>query len=375
MASSMRGGGSERQVWLLTKHLDRGRFQPFLYLTHLEGHYLDQIPSDVPILHCETKSSGSRLYFPGRHLRQQSLALTELVTQHSIDVVYDRTFHMTLLAGGLPRSVRRVSTIVSPPHLAVPFVEKRFVFLKRKRLRNSYLRSDSIIAVSQAAADSAQDYYRLGNKPIHVIRNGVDHVGLRSQTLESRPKDRSAQGLDHSRQLLCVGRMTEEKGHADLLQAFSLLRRESAQPVQLKLVGDGPLRSSLQELARQLDLDDAVQFVGASSSVASEIATADALVLPSRFEGLPNVVLEAMAIGTPVIATRAGGTPELQPDRPTAFWAQPNDPESLKQALLEFMQNPFSANEQSEAALKLIQSEHDLNDSIRRIEAQLAPQS
>lgn len=376
MASSMRGGGSERQVLLLAKHLDRSRFEPHVYLTHREGSFLDQVPDDVTIHSPANQEKPPGIYIPGRQLRRQAAGVKDLVQRFSIDVVYDRTFHMTLLASNVPGSVRRVSTIVSPPHLAVPFVEKRFVGLKRWRLASAYRRSHCVIAVSQAAADSAASYYGLPPQSIQVVRNGVDAKGLREQADQQARKLKDQplaeeQGRDTHR-LLCVGRMTEEKGHADLLQAMAcMLDQKPELRLKLRLVGDGILRQSLEEQTRTLNLSRMIEFAGHQDSIAGEIKNADALILPSRFEGLPNVVLEAMAIGTPVIATRAGGTPELQRDRPTAFWAEPMDPPSLSHAIQCYLESPSLAQQHAEAARDLIESDHDLKNSIHQIESHL----
>ena len=96
------------------------------------------------------------------------------------------------------------------------------------------------------------------------------------------------------------------------------------------------------------------------------------MILPARFEGLPYIGLDAMAIGTPVIATRAGGTPELQRDRPTAFWAEPMDPRSLSQSIQNFLENPALAREHADSATELIKTNHDLEKSIHQIESYLA---
>lgn len=365
MVSSMRGGGSERQVLLLAQSLDRNRFAPHLYLTEAAGDFLDQVPDDVPIHSFDQCSDHSGVYFPGRQLRRQTAFLRDVITDQSIDVVYDRTFHMTLIAGKAAAGVRRVSTIVSPPDLAVPLVEKRFVALKRRRLAEAYRRSDVVVAVSKLAASAAETYYGLPEDSVVVVKNPVDTTRLHPRTAETR------ENRSQETRLVCVGRMTQEKGHADLIDALAIAldRWPSARPrPELRLIGDGPLRSELQSQVQTRGLSEFVQFAGARKGAAAEIADADALILPSRFEGMPNVVLESMAIGTPVIATQAGGTIELQHQNATAFWAAPNDPSSLAEAILDFAEHPQQAIDHCRAARELIDKEHDLPKTIHAIE-------
>ncbi|QDV41218.1 4-alpha-N-acetylgalactosaminyltransferase [Stieleria neptunia] len=365
MVSSMRGGGSERQVLLLAQALDRSRFEPHLYLTEASGEFLDQVPSDVPI-HCfDSCQDPGGLYFPGRQLRRQTEFLRKVICDNQIDVVYDRTFHMTLIAGKAAAGRRRVSTIVSPPHLALPLVEKRFVALKRRRLAAAYRNSDVVVAVSRQAAESAETYYGLAKGSVVVVQNPVDVAALRKSAGTPPPRSRDQTVL------VCVGRMTEEKGHADLIDALAMVKSQwpdNRPPWTVRLIGDGPLRSELESRAESLGLSDPIQFIGSLASAAAEINAADALVLPSRFEGMPNVVLEAMALGTPVIATRAGGTIELQGDAPTAFWAEPGDPPSLAQAILQFAANPQQAELQRVAAEQLVDSDHHRETITKRIE-------
>ncbi len=370
MVSSMRGGGSERQVLLLSQSLDRSRFEPHLYLTEAAGEFLDQVPSDVPIHSFDTCPDSGGVYFPGRQLRRQTAFLRGVIRDHKIDVVYDRTFHMTLIAGKAAVGIRRVSTIVSPPHLALPLVEKRFVALKRRRLAEAYRRADVVVAVSRQAALSAESYYGLAADSVVVVKNPVDVANLRKSagTPTQRSHDQTV--------LVCVGRMTEEKGHADLIDALAIAKSQwpaTRSPWTVRMIGDGPLRRELEARSRSLGLNDQIQFVGSLASAAAEINAADALVLPSRFEGMPNVVLEAMALGTPVIATRAGGTIELQHDSPTAFWAEPGDPPSLAQAILQFTANPQQAERQRRAAQRLVDSDHDPDAITQNNEDLLSP--
>ncbi|MCA9140291.1 MAG: glycosyltransferase [Planctomycetales bacterium] len=372
MISSMRGGGSERQVLLLAQSLDRSRFAPHLYLTEAAGDFLDHVPNDVPIHAFDSCPDKGGIYLPGRQLRRQTEFLRGVIRDNRIDVVYDRTFHMTLLAGKAAGNVRRVSTIVSPPHLALPFVEKRFVAIKRRRLADAYRRSDVVVAVSKQAAMSAESYYGLPPGIIQVVKNPVDLEQLAAVVINKpAPSATPSQETPNQTLLVCVGRMTEEKGHSDLIAAIANLTDrwpKSRGRLALRLIGDGPLRPALESQVSSLGLTDRIEFIGALDSALVQIADADALVLPSRFEGMPNVVLEAMALGTPVIATKAGGTIELQRDMPTAFWANPGDPESIADAILSFAKEPGTAAAHRAAAFDLVTNEHNLKQTVRRIE-------
>ena len=175
--------------------------------------------------------------------------------------------------------------------------------------------------------------------------------------------------------LVCVGRMTREKGHRDLLEALVLSETrwpEGLPPLCLWLIGDGPLRRDLSQFWASQQSRHDVQFWGHQTNAVAAIKQADALVLPSRFEGMPNVVLEAMALGTPVIATRAGGTTELEGDEPTLLWSQPGQPDSLADALIAFASDPKAAQQRVESALRLVARHHDVRGAIDRIEQLLS---
>ena len=171
MISSMRGGGSERQTLMLLKHLDRSLFTPHLYVMERAGDLMAQVPKDVSIHSFEDVRQEPMVYLPGGVMRQQVRHLAKLLSDESIDVIYDRTFHMTMIAGPASqrRKVPRVSTVVSPPELALPLVEKRFVRMKQQRLAKAYYQSHQVLAVSQIAADSAKNFYGLPADAVDVV--------------------------------------------------------------------------------------------------------------------------------------------------------------------------------------------------------------
>ena len=371
MISSMRGGGSERQTLMLLNHLDRSLFTPQLYVMERAGDLLSHVPKDVTVHSFEDVRQEPMVYVPGRVMRQQVQHLEKLLNSESIDVIYDRTFHMTMIAG--PASQRqkipRVSTIVSPPDLALPLVEKRFVRMKQQRLAKAYSQSQKVLAVSQIAAESARTFYGLASDAVDVVPNPVDCDAL--QQTDSVPPNKNAGA---TLTLVCVGRMTNEKGHRDLISAISLAQTdwpESQPPIRVRFVGDGPLRAALEVQAKDIQPPHSVEFLGSLSNVVPSITDADALILPSHFEGMPNVVLEAMALKIPVIATRAGGTVELEREEPTILWAEPGNAESLAAAIRSFAADPVSALARVRSATRLISERHDVAKTSRIIERYL----
>lgn len=368
MISSMRGGGSEQQTLLLLRHLDRSLFEPHLYVTQRSGELLSQIPEDVTIEAFDDVKARTGFYYPGRALRQQVKHVRDVLQRYSIDVLYDRTYHMTMVASGAadPLGLPRLSTIVSPPEYALPTVESRFIQLKRNRLARAYRQSRAVVAVSKQAARSAERYYRLADQSVHVIHNPVDEELLRRDAnAGARPQ------RDERLTLVCVGRMTIEKGHQDLLQALRMVQKDwppLSPGFRVWMIGNGPLLDELKSQSVQISPPHQVDFLGVSSNPAPHIASADGLILPSHFEGLPNVVLEAMALGTPVIATRCGGTIELERDKPTIQWAKPNEPRSLANAILSFAVEREAARLRAANASELVARFHCVGATTRRIE-------
>lgn len=183
----------------------------------------------------------------------------------------------------------------------------------------------SLIAISDFAARQIRS--RLDpslHAKVKVVRCGVDDAVLRTVCLPA----------GSGKEIVCVARLEERKGHGVLLKAIHELHRRGHN-VSLTLIGDGTLRTRLQEQAAQLGLTESVRFAGwASGAQTLDAMRAAALVvLPSYAEGLPIVLMEAMAIGKPVVATRIAGIPELVEDGRTGWTVEPGDSEALATAI------------------------------------------
>jgi glycosyltransferase involved in cell wall biosynthesis len=165
--------------------------------------------------------------------------------------------------------------------------------------------ADRHVCVSQSVAN----FSRLRGFPAEklvVIPNGIDVRRWRVQA----PSAEALQLTAGRRLILYVGRLDQQKGLEPFFEELPYVFSEFPSH-DLMLVGDGPLQEALRRRAQRLSLDDRVHFAGWRSDVPAIMAAADVVVLPSRWEGMPNVILEAMAAGKPVVATQAEGTVEL----------------------------------------------------------------
>ena len=199
---------------------------------------------------------------------------------------------------------------------------------------------DGVVCVSDAVKRICMSA-GLAPERLPVVHDGVDPVRMR---VGDRQRGREALGLDPAVPLLLtIAKLTDHKGHGDLLKALPAVLRRFPQTV-LACAGDGPLRDSLAAQAHRLGIADRVRFLGFCSQIPDLLAAADLLVAPSRMEGLCSSIIDAMFHGCPIVATRAGGIPDLlaaRGDDPSVGWlVPPEDSHALAGALLEGLESP-----------------------------------
>ena len=214
---------------------------------------------------------------------------------------------------------------------------------------------DQIAAVSQAFAAqlAAQG---LQPEKIAVLHNSVELSGARRGADAARLQaTRSRLGiLPGDRVILVVGRLSKEKAHADLVSALArLLQQKPELRVQLVILGEGPERTNLEEAVRAAGLQAVVKMPGHVNDVREYYEIADLMAISSVSEGSPNVLLEAMAAGVPVVATAVGGIPEIAKNQEQALLVPPRDPEAMARAIAVLLSDGATAHRLAAAARDL----------------------
>ncbi len=299
---SMYPGGSERQLLQILTHLDRDRFQPLLYLVYHTGELLEQVPDDVEIASFDTRTHPPRLYWPGRMHGRRIRDMATWLRQQQIDVVYDRTFHMTLTAAPAASraNVPRVSTIVTDPSRDFAQIAGRFRGFKWNLLRQAYLSASQVVSVSGGVARAAEAFYQLPPGSVTTICNAIDLQRLESSSQES---PWGAEDGDLFR-VVAAGRLHHQKGFDVLIRAASLLvHQHGLHRLRVHILGQGPEEAALRQLIRSERLEDVVRLEGHQNNAAAWFRHSHLFCLSSRYEGMPNTLMEAMACGVPVVST------------------------------------------------------------------------
>lgn len=225
---------------------------------------------------------------------------------------------------------------------------------------------DATVAVCDAARQA--EIERAGARPdrVFTVYNGID-VSL----YEGRPNGaiRREFGIPPSAPLIgYIGRLHRQKGVEDLLVAMDSVTTRVPDS-HLLVVGEGECGPFLAKQMRSRGLSDAVLFTGTRHDVPQVLQDLDILVLPSLWEGLPNVILEAMASGLPVVATGVGGVPEIVVDNVTGFLVPPRQPEALSNAILRLVRDPDLRNRMGQAGRQRVQEHFSVDRMVMETEA------
>jgi glycosyltransferase involved in cell wall biosynthesis len=271
-----------------------------------------------------------------------AVRLARLLRRERVDVLHT---HTALAANVLSRVAGRLAgvAVVSHIHIENYFRANRLARAVHTRLDNATVRLASrVLAVSGSTRDTllAQGY---PPQLVEVVHNGID---VDVQAARHADGLRAELGLATDATIVGeIGRLCAVKGQRELIEAAALVPAAHVVLVGDDLEQGGAYRTLLGELARERGIADRVHLLGYRADAGELLDQFDILVLPSWIEGLPGVVLEAMAHAKPVIATPVGGTPELVADGETGLLVPPRDPAALADAIRSLLADPDRARE------------------------------
>ncbi len=326
---ALHGGGAERVMLTLVKYIDRSKFTPIFVLLKKEGKFLGQVPSDIEIIDLQASQA-----------RYAIFKIAKIIKKQKPDIVFSTLGHLNLLMAMIRpffskkiKFISRESNTVSVENQGEKY-PRLFDFLY-KSIYNNF---DLIITQSEYMKKDLVDNYQTDPSKTVVIYNPVD-----IENIENRLTKFKKTFFDNKKiNLLAVGRLSHQKGFDILIKTISLLDEK----YHLTILGEGEDKESLINQIKTLKLDNRITLAGFTNNPYPYMLYCDLFILSSRYEGLPNVVLETNTCGTPVVAVNSpGGTAEIIKNGVNGILTAKLDPQELANDIKKATKYKFNTHE------------------------------
>lgn len=352
-------GGGERGFGQLASRLNSNRFQPFV-AAH-QGGKLEGIVQRAGVP-----------FFPLDMSRKVNFRtidhLSKVISDNGIHIVHSMgaraDFFARMACRGKPSTAVVCTVAMLVEGFDVGFLRK-CVYKLADRYSSRYV--TQYIAVSKALKNRLVQERGISANKVFVIYNGVE-VDQYNPELYNPSEARLSLGIKDNYPIVgTIGRLVYQKGFSYFLEAARHVYTENNQ-VRFVIVGHGPEEAKLKHLADSLDIFPVCKFVGLRFNVAELLSAFDVFVLSSVLEGLPRVVIEAMAMARPIVATSIDGVREQLKHNETGLLVPPADPKKLAKAILAIINDQDTAKRLAQQARKDVEKKFDLRDTLANVE-------
>jgi len=346
-------GGTERMVLSLAGHLNKDLFQSLICTLVGDGTLI---------------AEARRCGIPAVDLRMRGAfdiriigKLKRLIKRERVDILHTYLYHANILGRFIGRWFA-VPAVISTQRST----DNWRAFHHRVIDRWTAGMADVIVSNSLAGKRRLVQTENIPEDKIKVIYNGIEvdaaGAGARGAALKK------SLGIEHgTRVIMSVANLKQSKGLAYLIRAMPHVLRFYPD-TRLVIVGYGPLRAELEALSRAVGVADTVIFAGYQSDAVGHIAFCDIFVLPSLWEGTPVALMEAMALGKPVVASDVGGVSEIVDHFHTGFLVPPEDAVWISEAVLTLLSNPHLSRKLGRKAREKIEKDFPLHTMVRETE-------
>jgi len=317
---SLRGGGAERIVLNIIRGLNQDKFETELIALDGEGEYLDLIPENIKFFNLKEKRA-----------RYSIFKLVKVINSEKPEIILGSVGQVTILLYFARKLLKYKPIVVNRSENFQSQVKANKVIKMLSRL--AFRNSDYVIAIAKDMESDLVNNYNVRKDKIRVIYNPIDLESI--ENLKKEPlKEKYFSGEPV---ILGCGRLAEQKGFSYLIEAFSTVANRYSK-AKLLILGQGPKEKELKNLATDLGIRDGVIFLGFQKNPFKYMANTDVFVLSSVWEGLPTVLIEAMACCTPVVSANCkSGPSEILENGRYGVLVPVADSEALSNGILKLL--------------------------------------
>jgi len=347
-------GGLQQVVVNLCRSIDRSKFDISVLCLRDLGEFVPDVENLGLKVHYLPQKENGTDYF-------SFLKVAKILRQEKIDVIHTHNTQ-PFVDGTIGAMLAGVKTVVHTDH-ARSFPDKgRYMFAEWLMSHYAF----KVVGVSDHTSTNLTKYEKISPKKIMTIENGID--GSRFEVKIDRDKKRREIGIKNDGPVIGLGvRLAEQKGITYLLQAMPRVI-QSFPDITLVIVGDGDLKTGLQDEAAQLGLQDNVLFLGPRLDIPELLQLFDIYVLPSLWEGMPMVLLESLASGCPVIATDVGGVSKVINHGENGLLVKSKSPQQLAEAIMSLLSNSTLREQFAVRGLEIFKSKFSSDIMTRSYE-------